>query len=68
VSKKSRRLRITRFHSRRRHVGDLGHGDVVAVRWPQIPGPVRAMLVVMADVLIQDRAQVPWPGDQQPPE
>ncbi len=41
MSKKSRRLRITRFHSRRRHVGDLGHGDVVAVRCPQIPVPGR---------------------------
>jgi hypothetical protein len=50
-----------RFHSCRRHVGHLGHSDVVPVRWPQIPGPVRTMLVVIADVLIQDRAQLPWP-------
>src|ERR1035441_10502326 len=46
-------------YSRRRQVGGRGHGDVVAVRWPQVPGSVRAMVVVVRGVLIQDRAQVP---------
>jgi hypothetical protein len=27
---------------------------------------VRAMAVVVRGVLVQDRAQVPWPGDQHP--
>src|SRR5689334_6936667 len=33
-------------YPRRRQVGDRGHCDVVAVRWPQVPGPVRTILVV----------------------
>jgi len=28
-------------------VGDRGHGAVAAVRWPQVPGPVQAMLVTV---------------------
>ena len=47
-------------------VGGCGSGDVVAVRWAQLPGPVRAMAVVVRGVLVQDRAQVPWPGNQHP--
>jgi hypothetical protein len=39
---------------------------VACVRWPQVPGPVRAMLVVVRDILVQDCPQVPWPGDQHP--
>src|SRR5690349_9967562 len=53
-------------YSHRRQVGDRSCDDVVAVRWPQIPGPVRAMLVVVRDILIQDGPEVPWPGDQHP--
>lgn len=34
---------FTGLHNRRRQVGGRGHGDVVAVRWPQFPDPVRAM-------------------------
>lgn len=52
--------------SRRRKVGDRGHGDVVAVGRSQVPGPVRAMPVVMGGVLVQGRAQVPRPGDRHP--
>jgi hypothetical protein len=40
---------------------DLGSG-----RRAQVPAPVRAMLVVMRGVLVQDRVQVPWPGYQHP--
>jgi len=50
----------------RRQVSDRGCADVVVIRWPQVPGPVRAMLVVMRDVLVQDRVQVPRPGDEHP--
>jgi hypothetical protein len=32
----------------RRQVGDRGRGDVVAVRRPQVPGPVRVMPVPLA--------------------
>ena len=32
----------------RRQVGDRSRGDVAAVRWPQVPGPVRAMPVYSA--------------------
>jgi hypothetical protein len=46
-------------YSRRRQVGGRGHGDVIAVWWPQVPGSVRAMVVVVRGVFIQDRAQVP---------
>jgi hypothetical protein len=35
-----------------------GCGDVAAVRWPQVPGPVRAMLVMVRDVLVRDRSEV----------
>src|SRR5690348_18211288 len=35
---------------------------VAAVRRPQVHGPVRAMLVIVRDVLGQDRPQVPRPG------
>jgi hypothetical protein len=52
--------------SRRRKVGDPGHRDVVTVRWSQVSGSVRAMPVVVGGVLVQDRAQVPWPGDEHP--
>jgi hypothetical protein len=52
--------------SRRRKVTGRGHGDVVAVRQSKVPAPVRAMPVVMGGVLVQDRAQVPRPGDQHP--
>jgi hypothetical protein len=31
----------------RRQVGGGGHDDVVAVWWPQLPGSVRAMVVVV---------------------
>jgi hypothetical protein len=51
---------------RHRQVGARGYSDVAAVRWPQVPGPVRAMLVVTHGVVVQDRVQVPWPGDQHP--
>src|SRR5215472_4158751 len=54
------------MYSRRRQAGDRVRGLAVAVRWPQVPAPVRAMLVVMRNVLVQDRAQVPWPDDQHP--
>jgi hypothetical protein len=37
-----------------------------AVRWLQVPGPVRATPVVVRHILVQDRPQVPWPGDQHP--
>ena len=42
---------------------DRGSEDAVAVRWPQVPGPVRAMLVIVRDVLVQDQ-QLPgtWVG------
>jgi hypothetical protein len=52
--------------SRHRKVGGRGHGGVVAVRWPQVPCPVRPMPVVLGGVLIQDHAQVPRPRDQHP--
>jgi len=35
-----------------------GRGDVVAVLWPQVPGPVGTMLVTVRDVLVQDRPEV----------
>jgi len=39
----------------------------VAAAWrPQVHGTVWAMLVVVRDVLFQDRPQVPRPGDQHP--
>src|SRR5215468_146142 len=50
----------------RRKVGDQGRDAVVAVWWPQVPGPVRAMLVIVRGVLVEDRPQVPRPGDQHP--
>jgi hypothetical protein len=37
-----------------------------AARWPQIEGPVWAMLVVVHGVAVHDRVQVPWPGDEHP--
>jgi hypothetical protein len=46
------------LYSYRGQVGDRGFADVAAVRWPQVPGPVRAMVVVVRDILGQDRAQV----------
>jgi hypothetical protein len=39
-------------YSGRGQVGDFGRGGPVAIRWPQVPGPVRAMLVVMDGVAI----------------
>src|SRR5712664_1016727 len=50
----------------RGQVSDRADDDAAAVWWPQISGSVRAMLVVMRDILIQDRAQVPRPRDQHP--
>jgi hypothetical protein len=50
----------------RRQVGDGGRDAVVVVWWSQVPGPVRAMPVIVRDILIQDRPQVPRPGDQHP--
>src|SRR5215467_12776566 len=41
-------------------------GGIVAVRWPQVPGPVRAMAVVMGGISIQHGTQVPWPDDEHP--
>lgn len=49
-------------YPRRSQVGNRVGDDATAVWWPQIPGPVRATLVVVRDVLVQDRAQVPRPG------
>jgi hypothetical protein len=52
-----------------RRRGQVGDGDcdaVVVVWWPQVPGLVRAMLAIVRDVLVQDRAQMPCPGDQHP--
>jgi hypothetical protein len=37
----------------RRQLGDLG-GAVATIRWQQVSGPVRAMPVIVLDVLIQD--------------
>jgi hypothetical protein len=37
----------------RRQSGDRSRGDIVAVRRPQVPGPVRAMAVAVPDVLAQ---------------
>jgi hypothetical protein len=37
-----------------------------SLRWPQVPGPVRAVPVVMVGVLLQDRPQMPRFGDQYP--
>src|SRR5580692_11684103 len=54
------------LYSCRGQAGDRGCADVADVRWLQVPGPVRAMVVVVRDVLGQDRAQVPRPGDQHP--
>ena len=51
-------------YSCRRGVSDRGYRNVTAIRWSQVPGPVRATLVVMRDVLVQDRPEVPWPGDR----
>jgi len=62
----SARPRPSAAVSSRRQVGDRDRGDVGAVRWPQVPGSVRAMAVIVRDILIQDRAQVPRPGDEQP--
>src|SRR6266516_1916879 len=42
-----------------REIGDGNRSDLVSARRVQIPGPMRAMLVVMHDVLIQNRAPVP---------
>jgi len=49
-------------YPRRRQFGDLGCFDAVVVRWPQVPGPVRAMLVVVRDVLVQDRPRCRGPA------
>src|SRR5271166_5537432 len=37
-----------------REVGDRDRAVVIVVGWPQVPGPVRAMPVIMRDVLAQD--------------
>ena len=51
----------------RRRAGDKRrHDGVIAVRWPQVPAPVQAMAVVVHVVFIQDRPQMPGPGDQHP--
>jgi len=34
-------------------------GARVVIWWPQVPGPVRPVLVVVLDVFIEDRLQVP---------
>jgi hypothetical protein len=47
-------------------VGQWSRGDVAWVWRPQVPGPVRAVLVIVRGVLVQDRPQVPRPGDQYP--
>jgi hypothetical protein len=44
---------------RGREIDDGKRSDLVSARRAQVPGPMRAMLVVMHDVLIQNRAQVP---------
>jgi len=49
-------------YPRRRQVSDPG----AAVWRPQVHAAVRAMLVIVRDVLVQDRPQVPRPGDQHP--
>ena len=36
----------------------------IVIWWPQVSRPVRTMLVQVREVLIQDRVQVPRPGDQ----
>jgi len=48
-------------YPRCRQVGDRSWDDIVVVWWLQVPGPVRAMHVVVRDVLVQDCAQVPRP-------
>ena len=48
------------------HVRDRGRGDVVAVWRSQVPGPMRAMVVLVHDVFVQYRPQVPGPGNQHP--
>jgi hypothetical protein len=49
-----------------REIGGGNWSDLASVRREQDPGPMRAMLVVMHNVLIQNRAQVPCPGNQHP--
>ncbi len=53
-------------YPRRREVGDRGGAAVIVVGWPEVPGPVRAMLVIVRDVLAQDSAQVPLAQDEHP--
>jgi hypothetical protein len=53
-------------YPRHRQVSHRGRSGVFCVRWPQVPGPVRAMLVIVHDVLVQNCPQVPLPGDQHP--
>jgi len=57
---------VATSYPRCREVGHRSRGSVACVRRPQVPGPVRAMPVVMRDVLVQDCPQVPRPGDQHP--
>ena len=45
-------------------IGDGGRGAFASARWPQVPGSVRAMLVVVRGVAVQDGAQVPSPGNE----
>ncbi len=47
-------------------VSGSGGGGLVAVRWPQGPGPMQAVLVVVDGVAIQDGTQVPWSDDEHP--
>jgi hypothetical protein len=57
---------IPALYPRCRQVGDQCWSARVVIWWPQVPGPVRAMLVIVPGVLVQDRPQVPRPGDQHP--
>jgi hypothetical protein len=53
-------------YPRRRQVGDRACDAVAVVWWLLVPAPVRAMLVLVRDVLLQDRPQMPRPGEQHP--
>jgi hypothetical protein len=53
-------------YSRGCQVGDGGWSHVCIVWWVQIPGPVRTVMVAMLGVFLQNRAQVPRPGNQHP--
>lgn len=40
-------------------IGDCGRRSLGRARWPQIPGSMRPVLVVVGGVLLKDHAQVP---------